>query len=247
MKLILDEWIVREVIDTLYMARTTFLGITGLDSPQDVEKKSANETAITRRISKAIDIIQQSEQQPMPESLEEAAEEYIKKGRYLPEAFVVRPAFIAGAEWQKEQPDFPTTDEQVKEFLATHPKIEVPEKYKNPDWLFKKQEQPEVDLEKAAEEYATTHLRNNEFPTADSAFIAGAKWQAERDDRDVVFWKGMQYAIKWMEEDAVDGIYTKSIDGKNVFVESSALKIDPASVKVGDPVRIIVLPKEDEK
>lgn len=48
----------------------------------------------------------------------------------------------------EEQPDFPITDEQIKEFLVTHPKIEVPEKYKNPDWLFKKQEQPEVDLEK---------------------------------------------------------------------------------------------------
>lgn len=103
MKLILDEWIVREVIDTLYMASMTFLGITGLDSPQEVAKKSANETSITRRISKAIDIIQQSEQQPMPESLEEAAEEY-----------------------------------------------------------------------------ATTHLRNNEFPTADSAFIAGAKWDRKQ-------------------------------------------------------------------
>ena len=34
--------------------------------------------------------------------LEEAAEEYIKKGKYLPEAFVVRPAFIAGANWQKQ-------------------------------------------------------------------------------------------------------------------------------------------------
>lgn len=36
-------------------------------------------------------------------SLEEAAEEYIKDGRYLPEAFVVRPAFKAGAKWQKSQ------------------------------------------------------------------------------------------------------------------------------------------------
>lgn len=45
---------------------------------------------------------------------------------------------------QQEQPDFPTTDEQMKEFLATHPKVEVPDKYKTPDWLFKKQEQPEV-------------------------------------------------------------------------------------------------------
>lgn len=54
---------------------------------------------------------------------------------------------------QQEQPDFPTTDEQVKEFFATHPKIEVPEKYKNPDWLFKKQEQPEVDLEREVKSY----------------------------------------------------------------------------------------------
>lgn len=65
------------------------------------------------------------------------------------------------------------------------------------------------------------------------------------EDRDVVFWKGMQHAIAEMKEDAVEGIYTKSMDGKNVFVESGALKIDPASVKVGDPVHIIVLPKED--
>ena len=36
-------------------------------------------------------------------SLEEAAEEYIKDGRYLPEAFVVRPAFIAGAEWMEKE------------------------------------------------------------------------------------------------------------------------------------------------
>ena len=48
----------------------------------------------------------------------------------------------------QEQLDFPATDEQIKEFLATHPKIKVPEKYKNPDWLFKKQERPEVDIEK---------------------------------------------------------------------------------------------------
>ena len=107
-------------------------------------------------------------------------------------------------------------------------------------------EEPDKDLEEAAEEYATTHLRNNEFPTADSAFIAGAKWQAEQDDRDVVFWKGMRYAIKGMKEDAVDGIYTKSMDGKNVFVESGALKIDPASVKVGDKVKLIII-KDDGK
>lgn len=69
MKLVLDEWVVREVIDTLHTARTTLLGITGLDSPQEVAKKSSKETAITRRISKAIDIIQQSEKPDNKEKL----------------------------------------------------------------------------------------------------------------------------------------------------------------------------------
>ena len=41
----------------------------------------------------------------------------------------------------KQKPvDFPTTDEEVKEFLETHPKVEVPEKYKTPDPVFSKQE-----------------------------------------------------------------------------------------------------------
>lgn len=76
MKLVLDEWIIREVIDTLRVARTTLLGMTGIDSPQEVAKKSANETAITRRISKAIDIIQQSDRQEVV--LEEEIDRFLK-------------------------------------------------------------------------------------------------------------------------------------------------------------------------
>lgn len=105
-------------------------------------------------------------------------------------------------------------------------------------------DEPDKDLEEAAEEY----IKKGYLPVAfvvRPAFIAGAKWQAEQDDRDVVFWKGMKYAIDGMKEDAVDGIYTKSIDGKNVFVESGALKIDPESVKVGDPVKLIII-KDNE-
>lgn len=98
MKLILDEWIIREVIDTLNMARTTLLGITGLDSPQEVAKKSANETAITWRISRAIDIIQQSEQSSLPEGLDEAAEEQGKTKFYTR-----ADDFKAGAEWMAVQ------------------------------------------------------------------------------------------------------------------------------------------------
>ncbi len=61
--MIIDEWVIREVIDTLYMAKSTLLGITGLDTPQEVARKcKENETAIIRRIDKSIDIIQQYEE-----------------------------------------------------------------------------------------------------------------------------------------------------------------------------------------
>lgn len=76
MKHILDEWVIHEVIDTLHMAHTTLLGITRLDSPQEIAKKSANETAITRRISKTIDIIQQSEQPGV--DLEKEIQKYLE-------------------------------------------------------------------------------------------------------------------------------------------------------------------------
>ena len=54
---------------------------------------------------------------------------------------------------QQEQSDFPTTDEQIKEFLATHPKVEVPNKYKTLDWLWKKQEQREALLDNIQDIY----------------------------------------------------------------------------------------------
>ena len=47
------------------------------------------------------------------------------------------------------------------------------------DFIDTLSEEPDKSLEEAAKEYATTHLRNNEFPTADCAFIAGAKWGAK--------------------------------------------------------------------
>ena len=83
----------------------------------------------------------------------------------------------------------------------------------------------------------------NSQKCGDCTIACGAKVE---DDRDVIFWKGMQHAIAEMKEDAVNGIYTKSMDGKNVFVESGALKIDPASVKVGDSVKLIII-KDDGK
>ena len=57
----IDEWVVREVIDTLHQANITLLGVTGLDSPQEFAKKcKENETAINRRIKKAIGLLESS-------------------------------------------------------------------------------------------------------------------------------------------------------------------------------------------
>ena len=56
------------------------------------------------------------------------------------------------SEKPNDHKDFPTTDEEVKEFLATHPKVEVPERYKNPDWVFEK-----ANLDEAAESLADEH------------------------------------------------------------------------------------------
>ena len=58
----IDEWVVREVIDTLQQANITLLGITGLDSPQEIAKKcEENETAINRRIMNAIGLLKSEE------------------------------------------------------------------------------------------------------------------------------------------------------------------------------------------
>lgn len=57
----IDGWIVREVIDTLCQANITLLHITGLDSEEEIKRKRIdNETAITRRIDKAINLLEQS-------------------------------------------------------------------------------------------------------------------------------------------------------------------------------------------
>lgn len=57
----IDEWVVREVIDTLHQANITLLGITGLDSEREFAKKcKENETAINRRIRNAISLLKSS-------------------------------------------------------------------------------------------------------------------------------------------------------------------------------------------
>ena len=57
----IDEWVVREVIDTLHQANITLLRITALDTPREIAKKRVeNETAINRRIRNAIGLLKAS-------------------------------------------------------------------------------------------------------------------------------------------------------------------------------------------
>ena len=57
----IDEWVIREVIDTLHQANITLLNITALDTPREIAKKRMeNETAITRRISSVIGLLESS-------------------------------------------------------------------------------------------------------------------------------------------------------------------------------------------
>lgn len=105
------------------------------------------------------------------------------------------------------------------------------------------------ELNKAAEEYATDTFPISEETYVDyrvkCAFIAGAQWQAEQDDRDVVFWKGMQHAYARLKEEAVEGEIQMRYSG--CLCAKTIRAINEDKFKLGDKVRIIVLPKEDEK
>lgn len=57
----IDKWVVMEAIDTLYQANITLLRMTALDSQEEMERKRReNETATTRRIKSAIDLLEAS-------------------------------------------------------------------------------------------------------------------------------------------------------------------------------------------
>ena len=148
---------------------------------------------------------------------------------------------------QQEQSNFPTTDEQMKEFLATHPKIKVPEKYKNPDWLFKKQEQPEVDLEKEMDEYFENMVVQEHENIFEDTYHNIARHFYEL---------GKQAMKEQMLKDAVEGeIEDVSFNNGEVHntirfsFDEESLHVEnriwfPRSGKDGDKVRIIIV-KED--
>lgn len=88
------------------------------------------------------------------------------------------------------------------------------------------------DLEGAAENYLqevqATFLRTMEHPTAKDAFIAGANWQKEQ-----------------MMKDALE--YEVGMHGEPIEITLDKYVQRARGIFPGDKVRVIVLPKEDEK
>ena len=57
----IENWIIEEVLSTLRQANCVLLGVTALDSPAEFAQKcKENETAINRRIKKAIMLLENS-------------------------------------------------------------------------------------------------------------------------------------------------------------------------------------------
>ena len=107
------------------------------------------------------------------------------------------------------------------------------------------------DLEEAAKEYATTHLRNNEFPTADSAFIAGAEWQEKQDLKwaGEIHMNGYNLCKEQMLKDAVEAVVCKDhiVTEKPFYFYQSRLIELPDNLKDGDKVKIVVVPEKEDK
>ena len=111
------------------------------------------------------------------------------------------------------------------------------------------------DLEEAAVEYVTTHLRNNEFPTADSAFKAGAEWQKAKmlkdnpiimpveDFQALIDSHAKRVEIDYKEKmlkEAVEGFIFQSED----YYPKELIARYNGELKHGDKVKIIIV-KED--
>lgn len=113
------------------------------------------------------------------------------------------------------------------------------------------------DLDEAAEEFATTHFKDGRhIIDADRmfGFKAGAEWQKEHDhdfcltcekNRDVVFHKGMQYAIEQAKKDAIE-LPVKIDAGGYPYIQITGIEFfdyekDKPTKKEGDIVQILIL------
>jgi len=125
--------------------------------------------------------------------LRESEDERIRQAliEFLREAYSRGNAPEECAKWlvwldrQKEQKpvDFPTTDEEVNKFLETHSKVEVPEKYKTPDFVFSKQE-----------------YESHPIISKDTTSVKPAEWSKEDEQRIAE----IEFAIMQMNTKRVD-------------------------------------------
>ena len=109
-----------------------------------------------------------------------------------------------------------------------------------------------ADLEEAAEEYLDKLFgKGKHQPFYKELFIAGAKWQAEQDDKELsekiasAYQLGLADKEKQMMKEAVEGVIDYVYDEKGDAYK--AIRLDWLVGDFGDKVRVIVLPKEDEK
>ena len=140
----------------------------------------------------------------------------------------------------KEQPvDFPTTDEEMKEFLATHPKVEVPERYKNPDWVF---EQPVCEeLEEEIKRYYEDMDGDCRYAQTARHF---AKWQKQHDAEliEIAYNDGITIGMTKQKEQMMKEAVEVRV-GFNAGLPM--LKLRKKDWKVGDKVKLIII-KEDQ-
>ena len=112
------------------------------------------------------------------------------------------------------------------------------------------------DLEEAAEEYEKNHtyqrydgggLTPEYNATLAESFIAGAKWQAEQDDKELSEKIASAYQLGLVDKEKQ---MMKEAIGGNAYPNAGEIWIDLArygyKFKEGEPCRIIII-KEDEK
>lgn len=124
--------------------------------------------------------------------------------------------------------------------------------------LWPKKAPVQEGLDDAAKEYAS-HIRITDtkringadewlylFSDLLDAFKAGSAYQADQDNRDVVFWQGMREGVKRMKKEGVTGIITTTTNLPIVKPDSNVKFRNylRTNFKDGDKVRIIVLKDE---
>lgn len=83
---------------------------------------------------------------------------------------------------EKPSEDFPTSDEEMAKFLATHPKVEVPEKYKTPNWLFDKQSSEDFKYQEGYKQAEKDLADVAQFSSGPDGFFYGKGYQQAKKD-----------------------------------------------------------------